>query len=108
MCSNAELSKILDKLLERLAAVSWTNAYTVKQVGSFLKKIRRERGYTQDEFAEIVGVSHATLSALENGKSVSTKTLERALQFLGLRLVILPKNAEVVVGDPSGRISHEI
>ena len=88
--------------------MTWTNAYTVKQVGTFLKKRRRERGYTQDEFAEMVGVSHATLSALENGKSVSTKTLELALQLLGLRLVVVPKNAEVSVTVPSQRAKHEI
>lgn len=88
--------------------MTWTNAYTVKQVGTFLKKTRRERGYTQDEFAEMVGVSHATLSALENGKSVSTKTLELALQLLGLRLVVVPKNAEVSVTVPSQGAKREI
>ncbi len=45
----------------------------------------------------MIGVSHATLSALENGKSVSTKTLEKALQFLGYKLVIVPKSAKVAI-----------
>lgn len=40
---------------------------------------------TQSEFAEIVGVSHATLSAIKNGKPVSSTTIMRTLLFLGLR-----------------------
>lgn len=38
---------------------------------------------TQSEFAEIVGVSHATLSAIKNGKPVSSTTIMRTLLFLG-------------------------
>lgn len=63
----------------------------MEQLGAFLKRTRQEKGLNQIEYAEMIGVSHATLSALENGKSVSTTTLERALQFLGLRLIVLPK-----------------
>jgi HTH-type transcriptional regulator/antitoxin HipB len=67
------------------------------QTGDFIKRVRREKGYTQNEFAEILGVSHATLSALENGKSVSSGTLQKALSFLGLKLVILPKTAKATI-----------
>ena len=72
----------------------WTNSYSLKQTGAFLKKARKEKGYTQDEFAEMLGVSHATLSALENGKGVSSNTLQNALSYLGYKLVILPKSAQ--------------
>lgn len=77
--------------------MSWTNAYSLKQVGDCLKKVRKERGYTQQEFAELIGVSHATLSSMENGSPVRSCHLERALQFLGLRVVIVPKSAQVAV-----------
>lgn len=53
----------------------------------------------QSEFAHLLDVSHATLSNLECGKSTSTKTLQRALQLLGLRLVIAPKSALVTVTE---------
>ena len=62
-------------------------------------KTRKEKGYTQDEFAEIIGASHATLSALENGKGVSSQTLMRAISDLGLKLVVLPKGAQAEVHD---------
>lgn len=79
----------------------WTNAYSLKQLGRFLKAVRQEKGITQNEFAQMIDVSHATLSALENGRSVSSKTLERAWQFLGLKLVLMPKDAVPgIVADP--------
>ena len=65
--------------------MKWTNVYGLDQLGSFLQKTRKEKGYTQDESAEIIGASHATLSALENGK--------------GLKLVVLPKGAQAEVHD---------
>lgn len=72
------------------------NIYNIEQLGAYLKRVRKEKGISQADFADIIGVSHATLSALENGKGVSTATLEKALQFLGLRLIVLPKSDQVV------------
>lgn len=82
--------------------MEWSNIYSMEQLGAFLKQYRRARGLTQNDYAEMLGISHATLSALENGRSVSTLTLERALQWLGLRLVVLPKSADarVTLFDP--------
>lgn len=80
--------------------MNWTNVYGLDQLGAFLRGARKEKGYTQDEFAEVIGASHATLSALENGKSVTSKTLMTAINDLGLRLVVLPKGESVRVGEP--------
>lgn len=77
--------------------MSWTNSYSLEQTGAFLKRVRREKGYTQEQFARKLGVSHATLSALENGSGVSAATLEKAMQYLGLRVVIVPRSAQVSV-----------
>ena len=79
--------------------MKWTTVYGLDQLGSFLRRARKEKGYTQDEFAEIIGASHATLSALENGKSVSSQTLMRAISDLGLKLVVLPKGAQAEVRE---------
>lgn len=84
--------------------MKWTNVYGLDQLGSFLQKTRKEKGYTQDEFAEIIGASHATLSALENGKGVSSQTLMRAISDLGLKLVVLPKGAQAEVHDASASV----
>lgn len=77
----------------------WTNSYTLKQLGEFIADARRAQGYTQMQFAELLKVSHATVSALEQGRSVSSKTLQAALQWLGMRMVIVPKSAIVKVTE---------
>ena len=75
----------------------WTNVYSMEQLGGFLQDARKAKGMRQDEFAEMIGVSHTTLSNLEQGKNTSTHTLERVLQYLGMRLVCAPKTADVKV-----------
>lgn len=77
----------------------WTNAYSRGAVGEFLRESRRERGITQREMAERLRFSPATLSALETGKNVSVDKLERYLQMLGYRVVIVPKIAHVEVTE---------
>lgn len=77
--------------------MEWSNVYSLKQLGDFLKQRRKARGLSQDEYAEMIGVSHATLSALENGKPVSSATLLKAVSFLGLNLVVVPKTAQASV-----------
>ena len=74
----------------------WTNAFSFEGVGAFLQEARRERGITQAEMAKQLGFSPVTLSA---GKNVSTKKVERYLQILGYRMVIVPKTAHVEVEE---------
>ncbi len=75
----------------------WTNAYSCEDIGQFLREVRRSRGITQAQMAEQLGFSAVTLSALETGKNVSCAKVERYLQFLGFRMVIVPKSANVKV-----------
>lgn len=75
----------------------WTNAYSLEDVGEFLQEARREQGITQKEMAQTLGFSSVTLSALENGNNVSAAKVERYLQMLGYRILIVPKTAQVEV-----------
>jgi transcriptional regulator with XRE-family HTH domain len=77
----------------------WTNSYSLEQLGEFLQDVRKSQGITQLDFAKTIGVSHATLSNLEQGKNTSTETLQKALQYLGLRIVVAPKTADVTVNE---------
>jgi len=81
----------------------WTNSYSLEQTGEFLQEVRKSKGLRQQEFASRIGVSHTTLSNLEQGKNTSTQTLARALQQLGLRIVIVPKDASVTVDEGGTR-----
>ena len=41
-----------------------------QKIGSFLKELRKEKGLTQEQFAEIVNVSGRTVSRWETGKNM--------------------------------------
>ena len=41
-----------------------------KKIGSFLKELRKEKGITQEQFAEILGVSGRTVSRWETGNNM--------------------------------------
>lgn len=77
----------------------WTNAYSCEDLGEFLREARKEKGYTQAQMAERLGFSPVTLSALETGKHVSSQKIERYLQMLGYRIVVLPKSASIEVHE---------
>ena len=77
----------------------WTNAFSCEQLGEFLRDARRERGITQRQMAGRLRTSPVTLSALENGKNVSAEKVERYLQTLGFRIVVVPKSASVEVRE---------
>ena len=52
-----------------------------KKVGSFLKELRKEKDITQEQFAEIMGVSSRTVSRWETG--VNMPDLDLLIQIAG-------------------------
>ena len=64
------------------------------EIGKKIKILRKERGVTQEELANMVGISRATLSKIENSSfnKVSAVVLENILSSLGYGLDIKPKN----------------
>lgn len=42
-----------------------------KRIGGFIKELRKAKGITQEQFAEILGVSGRTVSRWETGVSQS-------------------------------------
>ena len=42
-----------------------------KKIGSFLKLLRKEKGITQEQFAEHLGTSGRTISRWETGDSLN-------------------------------------
>ena len=51
---------------------TWTNAHSLPEIGAFIRATRQAQQLTQQEFSEDLGVSRATLSALENGRAGSS------------------------------------
>jgi len=58
-----------------------------KQIGAHLAKIRKERGLTQSDLAELIDVATETVSRMERGVSIpSLKTLENISNVLNVHL----------------------
>lgn len=64
------------------------------ELGSEIKKLRKERGLTQAELATSVGISRTTLSKLENGylAQLSIVVVNDVLNHLGYEIDIKPLN----------------
>ena len=52
-----------------------------------IKKMRKERGITQDEFGKILGVTRQTIISLESGRyDASLKLAHRIAEYFGLKI----------------------
>lgn len=61
-----------------------------QNIGSALFSIRQERGYSQVEFARILGISRSYLSEIETGvKNPSLQLLESIGDKLGIPLAVI-------------------
>ena len=60
----------------------------LETIGTLFKEARRQSGLTQDEVARPLGMSRATLSALESGRcdEIGVRKLTALLQSVGLDL----------------------
>ena len=54
-----------------------------KQLGARIKKLRQDRGYSQEQFAEKLEIAPRTLCGIEIGKNFLTaSTLEKIIEIL--------------------------
>ena len=59
-------------------------------LGATLRKMRLEGGFTQRKMAEVVGVTHCTISNLEiNPKKTTVGTLAKYCEILGYKLKVV-------------------
>jgi transcriptional regulator with XRE-family HTH domain len=60
---------------------------TPKEIGDYLKRLRKEKGISQVELAEKIGVKPPTLSQYESGETNMTlSTLNRVADALGYQI----------------------
>ena len=84
-----------------------------RAIGSLIKSAREQRGYSQDQLAEMVGVSSPYISQLELGKRLPTDALAikiaKAVNYdardLAKRVLFArsPETIELLGADSSGR-----
>lgn len=65
--------------------------FTLRKRGGILdnkiKKMRKERGITQDEFGKILGVTRQTIISLESGRyDASLKLAHRIAEYFGVKI----------------------
>ncbi len=54
-----------------------------KQLGKRIKQLRQAKGYSQEQFAEVIGIASRTLCGIEIGKNfLKANTLEKILEVL--------------------------
>lgn len=71
-----------------------TIARTPKQIGSAIRRFRRQKGLTQQQLGELMHARQATVSKLETGEPrTQLRILLDALAALDLELVIRPRTS---------------
>jgi transcriptional regulator with XRE-family HTH domain len=65
--------------------------FTTEDLGRAIRQLRKERGWTQAELAEWLGVSTITAGRMEHGAPVSIKGVIRAISLLGAKVIITHK-----------------
>ena len=66
-----------------------------RRLGARIRKLRLERGWTQDEFADLSGLHRAQVGAFENGRmNITLASLHLLAQTFGMRIIDLFKGVE--------------
>lgn len=58
-------------------------------IGEAIKQARKNKGMTQDELGELMGVKKSFVSKIESGKGVAYSTIIRAFKALGAETATL-------------------
>jgi transcriptional regulator with XRE-family HTH domain len=68
----------------------YERAQSYIRIGTSLRDLREERGWTQSDLARMAGLDQADISRIENGRwgkrGISHEVLERLLPVFGLRI----------------------
>ena len=88
---------VVARLAVERAAVRQNPDSAIRAIGRRIADLRRERAFTQEQFAEKVGVSEKYLQRVESGANLSIRSLVRFANALGVplhQLIERPKAAE--------------
>jgi transcriptional regulator with XRE-family HTH domain len=73
----------------------------VREFGAVVRRLRLERGYSQERFAELCGLHCTYVGSIERGEKVVTiVTANKLAQALGLSLTGLFENVDRRPGTP--------
>lgn len=71
------------------------------EIGKAFQTARRQSGRTQEALAQALGMSRATLSALESGRcdEIGVRKLTALLELVGLDLLVAPRHTRPTIDD---------
>ena len=64
------------------------DARNAAELGEAVRRLRKDRGWTQGELARVTSLSRPSVIRLERGEPVHLETLLAALAFLGAKLSV--------------------
>lgn len=78
-------------------------------IGALFKKARRQSRVTQIELAKTLGMSRATLSALESGRcdEIGVRKLTALLEAVGLDLSVAPRRGRPTLDELRAERRHD-
>ena len=80
------------QIVQYIAQFIWYWNMNLKEIGLEIKKRRKYLSITQEDLAEITGISRRSLQYIESGKmNPSVEQLEKILKALGLEIIIRTK-----------------
>ena len=82
---------------------------TIK-IGNYIREKREQKGYTQEQLAEIVGVSNKTISSWENGKASTIKmeNLEKLAHAFDVSVYEIYNGKDMPQLDEEAKASFDI
>ena len=71
------------------------------ELGPLLQQARREAKFSQEQLANLLGMSRATISAIESGRceEIGFAKLAALLELVGLEVVVTPRKGRPTVDD---------
>jgi len=74
---------------------------TLQEMGPLLHSARKQAGLSQEQLAQPLGMSRATISALENGRcdEIGFAKLAALFEVLGLQITVGPRKTRPTLDD---------
>lgn len=79
----------------------WQLARGAEGLGKALREQRLERGWTQEQLAEWLGVDRTTIVRMEAGRQPALARFADALSLLGADVLVVPRGAHITIDDES-------